>query len=219
MKSSQITFGGNDFVGIFVKTSEKLTLVPTSISDKNFNYIKEALGTEVVKCTLSNSELIGLFSVINKNGALLSPLVFKEEIDLLKNHFDVVDVLDSEFVATGNIITANDKIALISPLLSQYDEKKIQDVLNVETIRLKVGEYLTPGANIVLTNKGALINPSVAEPEVEKLREIGIESVAGTLNNGIKFVGLCAVANQNGYVAGLSTKGLELNRIETALFY
>jgi translation initiation factor 6 len=214
MKSAQITFSGNDFVGIFVKTNDYYTLVPNNISKKNEEAIKRALGTELIKTTISNSELLGIFSVMNNNGVLLSPLSYSKEVKALKEFFDVVEVLDTELVAIGNNIAVNDKLAIISPLFSKEEEKIIQDVLNVETIKLTIATHLTPGANMILTNKGALVNPNLKEEEEEKLKEIGIPFFGGTLNYGTPYVGICGVANKNGYCTGISSTGIELNRIE-----
>jgi len=214
MKSAQITFGGNDFVGFFVKTNDSYSLVPRGINKKNEKAIKEALGTELVKTTISNSDLLGIFSVINNNGMLLSPLSYSKEIKELKEIFDVVEIFNTDLVAIGNNIAANDKLAIISPLFSKEEEKFIQDVLNVETIKLTIAKHLTPGANMILTNKGALVNANLSEDEEEKLKEIGIKFFGGTLNYGTPYVGICGVANKNGYCTGISSTGIELNRIE-----
>ncbi|MGB9703541.1 MAG: translation initiation factor IF-6 [Candidatus Micrarchaeia archaeon] len=218
MKGAQLTFGGNDFVGIFLKTNDSFTLAPTTLSKKNEEIIKKTLETKIVKISISNSELIGLFSVMNNNGLLISPLSYNEEVKKLKEVFDVVEVFETEFVAIGNNIASNDKIAIISPVFSKKEEKIIQDVLNVETIKLRIAKHLTPGANIILTNKGAFVNQNLTQEEEEKLKEIGINFLGGTLNFGTPYVGICGIANKNGYCVGLSSTGIELNRIERAIF-
>lgn len=218
MKSAQLSFEGNDFIGIFVKTNDRYTLAPIGISKKNENILKQTLNTEIVKTTISNSNLLGIFSVLNNNGLLLTPLSYNQEVKKLKEIFDVVEVFETEFVAIGNNIATNDKLAIISPLFSKKEEKFIQDVLDVETIKLKIAEHLTPGANMILTNNGALVNPNLKEDEEEKLKEIGIKFLGGTLNYGTPYVGVCGVANKNGYCVGISSTGIELNRTEAALF-
>ncbi|PIZ26153.1 MAG: translation initiation factor IF-6, partial [Chloroflexi bacterium CG_4_10_14_0_8_um_filter_57_5] len=74
----------------------------------------------------------------------------------------------------------------------------------------------TVGSACVLTNKGFLLHNS-AGPELEEFEELlGLKGGIGTANMGVPFVGICLLANSNGYVTGADTGGFEMHRIGEA---
>jgi translation initiation factor 6 len=91
-------------------------------------------------------------------------------------------------------------------------------VLGVETIPMDIGGFKTVGANNILTNKGFVINNRATDREKDEIdRLIGFKSERTTANTGSLSIGLSAVGNSTGVVAGENTTGYELNRIVNAL--
>jgi translation initiation factor 6 len=70
----------------------------------------------------------------------------------------------------------------------------------------------------VVTNRGVLTHPRLAETELAELEDLfGLPVDVGTVNFGSPLVGSGILANSQGYVAGDDTTGPELGRIEDAL--
>ena len=56
-----IDFNGNPYIGVFCRSSERLTIVPSQMEPKQEKAIQEALGTEVVKTTMGGTNIPGVF--------------------------------------------------------------------------------------------------------------------------------------------------------------
>jgi translation initiation factor 6 len=163
---------------------------------------------------------VGLFSKANSNGIILSNLTLDEEVEALKRHRLGINigVLESDLNAIGSNILANDRIAIINPDYSQKDAKDIGDVLGVEVVRAQIDGFKTVGANNILTNKGLVINNKAMDEEKAEWDKLtGFDSVRSTANTGTLSVGLSAIANSSGIIAGDNTTGYELARIVDAL--
>jgi translation initiation factor 6 len=118
----------------------------------------------------------------------------------------------------GNMVLANDKGALASPNLSADAIETISKTLGVPTEQGTIAGINNVGAAGVATNKGALLHPDATAEEAEAAEEIlGVPVDVGTGCGGVKYVGVCMIANSYGAIVGETTTGPELGRIESAL--
>lgn len=220
MEAAKYRIRGSDFVGVFATATEELVFTGAGITKNNVEVLASTLGAKAVKITLSGSDLIGLFARGNSNGIVLSNLVYDEEVEYIKRLRLGINVgmVHSDLNAIGSNILSNDKIAIVN---ADYDDdsiKEIRDILGVEVIRAKTDGFKTVGANNILTNSGMVLNNRATESEKEELEHAtGFTLVRSTANLGSLSVGLSAVANTKGVVAGDSTTGYELARITDAL--
>jgi len=208
---------GNPFLGIFAKTNDSITLLPKNSSEKFKKICSEVLNTRVVTASVSNSNLIGLFSAMNSNGIVLPASVYEYELKELKEAGLNAAVVGDKSSAFGNNILANDSACLVNPAMGRKSLKSIADCLGVEVVKGTVGGYKTVGVSAVVTNRGMLAKTSVTDEELVSLESIfKVKGAVGTANMGVPFVGLCMLANKHGFVAGELTSGYELNRIDEA---
>ncbi len=218
MHFAKAAIEGNSFLGIFAKTNDSITLLPKNSSEKLKKACSEVLKTQVVTATISNSNLIGIFSAMNSNGMVLPAAVYDYELDELREAGLNVSVIDDRNSAFGNNILTNDSACLINPSMSNRSMKSIADCLGVEVVKGRVGGHKTVGASAVVTNNGLLAKTSVTDEELASLEGLfKVRGAVGTANMGVPFIGLCMLANRNGFVAGELTSGFELNRIDEAL--
>lgn len=220
---SKFTFYGNPFIGLYARTNDNITIIGVSAPDK-FARMSDFLNTKLIKVSLADSPLIGLYCIMNSNGIILSNVVDDKEVERLRNELRTagcdINVVKtkSRFTAIGNSIAVNDKGALIHPEMDYEMKKEISDVFEVDVESMEVAGYKTVGAVVTATNKGFLSHPNISVDELEKLKNVfGVEGGVGTINGGVPFVSLGILANDRGAVFGDLTTGFELHRIEESL--
>jgi translation initiation factor 6 len=129
-----------------------------------------------------------------------------------------VSRLDSKMTAVGNLVVANDKHALVSPVLDSYALSQVRDVMGTEVERTPIGEYHQVGSLVVATNTGAAVYPGLDEKEVARLGSVlGVEAYPTSVNSGVPYVASGLVANSKNAIAGSQTTGPELVFITRAL--
>ena len=217
----QSTFQGDPNLGIFFSSNENFCLVPVSVERKNIERIESCLGVKVIKAKISGTNLLGMFSVSNSSGLLVSNLITSKEFEKLRKELKSFDMnlakINSRYSAIGNLILCNDKGAIISELLSDK-RKKIEDCLGVESVSLSLAGLKVVGSCGVATNKGCLLHRDVSEEEMKKVKDVlKVKVDIGTANFGSPFVGCCMIANSKGALVGKPTTGPELARIMETL--
>ncbi len=203
---------------MFSTTNNEITLVPLDMEEKDVTIFEERLKTTVLKTNLADSNLIGLYSVMNSNGIILPNIAGENEIALLKKSGLNVYVSSDPQNAHGNNIVANDKGGIASIHLDRTELNKIEDVLGIELVVMKLAGYSAVGSACIATNKGFLAHYGVTEENISQLKNIfKVSGSKGTVNLGTGFVSVGVVANDKGYVAGEKTTAFELGRVEESL--
>lgn len=219
MPIAKTSLYGNDFIGAFSISNDTITLIGGNPRGSGEKIISETLKTHTVEMMLNGSDLVGIYAVMNSKTLILPEMTYSSEVAHLKNSLPWIEIkiLETNLNALGNNILANDKIAIINPDYSAAEEKLIGEMLDVETMRMRIGGFGTVGANNILTNKGMVMNNRVSEEEEEILKGIFKNLSQSTANTGSLGIRLCTIANSNGIVAGSSTTGFELANIAEGL--
>ncbi|OYT53405.1 MAG: translation initiation factor 6, partial [Candidatus Hecatellales archaeon ex4484_218] len=127
---------GSPNIGVFSLATDKFAIFPVGLTQRKIERIKNVLKVEVVCLDLAESKLIGVLAEANSNGIILPFYVSDEEVDFLKKNLGInVERIESKKTAFGNLVLANDQGALVSPILSKKEVKKIEDVLGVEVFQ------------------------------------------------------------------------------------
>ncbi len=215
MHVQQVSVHGEYFIGLFGISTDRYTIL-----SRNFQKTS-VLQTPVISTTLYSSNLIGLFCAGNSNGLILPYFIRDDEISSLKDKLleDEIEInitrIPDECTALGNLISCNDKAAIVSPMISNID--KIEDALGVEVVCRDIAKHDEVGACCVATNKGFIVHPD-AQDEIESISDIlKVAGMVGSVNFGFPLVKSGLIANSNGYLAGQRTTGIELGRIDEAL--
>ena len=217
MPIRRVSFNRIPFLGAFALTTDKIALLPERLHVRE-QVVGDALGVPVARANMHNSPLLGILAAGNSNGLVCSDLLEPEEEErLVKFGINVVRIL-GRYTAFGNLVLANDHGALVNPDLPDEILKLIGESLVVPVERGTIAGVKNVGAAGVATNRGALVHPDVSSEELEHLSSVlGVSAEVGTACGGVKYVGLCLVANSNGVIAGRPTTGPELGRMESAL--
>lgn len=209
--------GGTPNIGVHASVNESLSLVAANSPPGFVSDIEEALGVETVLTTISGAFVIGSLVRMNSNGAVVSGLIERSELERIEKKIRVT-VLPDKVNAAGNNILANDNGAIINPKLGAGAEKKIAGALGVEVVRSSIAGYGTVGSACVATNKGCLCNVNATEEDMKLIRDIlKVEAKKGSVNHGSKHVGAGILSNSKGAVIGDETTPIEMGKIEDAL--
>jgi translation initiation factor 6 len=153
----QTNFYGDHNLGLFGKSSDRFCLIGNFIQEKVKLKIEQALKVKVIRATVANTDLIGVFCCFNSNGILLPRILTRSEtenFERLKEEFGInLEVLKSKFTAIGNLVLCNDKGAVVSKVFSKINKMKIEDCLGVEAEYCSIAGMKTVGSSGVASNK------------------------------------------------------------------
>jgi translation initiation factor 6 len=206
-------------IGIFLKANDRHLLVPKGLAQTKSDKLCESLHVVPVPASIGESRLLGALASMNGNGILVSRLAEESEMGEIRTATGLnVSRLDSKLTAVGNLVVANDRRALASPVLDNRALSQVKDVLGTEVERVSIGEYHQVGSLVVATNSGAAVYPGLDEREVRRIGELlGVEAYPTSVNRGVPYVASGLVANSKNAIVGSQTTGPELVFITRAL--
>lgn len=213
----RLNFSQIPYLGAFALATDEFLIVPTRFR-KIPKLATETLEVPMFKAAVAQSSLIGVLSAGNSHGIVLPDLIDSDE-SLLKDKLDAkIEVIPSKYTALGNQILGNDNGAIVNPDLPDQAIDLIGKTMNVPIRRSTVAGLKNVGSSGVATNEGILLHPDVTEEEIEIAEEVlQVPADIGTASSGMKYVGICVVANSKGVLVGENTTGPELGRIESTL--
>jgi translation initiation factor 6 len=209
-----ISFGGDSNIGVFARVFDDVAVVPLSSPGDFREALTGILGVEVVETTLQGSGIIGSLLAGNRHGFVVSGFADKTELEMLSG-FRELCLLEHTMNAAGNIILANDSIALVHPDMPEQMAADIGEILKIPVHRITLAGIKTVGMAGVASSRGIMVHPRTTRNEIARLESLTTLPIGtGSVNMGSGLVGTGLVANSKGYVAGLETTGFELGRIE-----
>jgi len=199
-------------IGIYSKANDSFVFIPNGFAKTKAKNLAEFLKTDYIFTSVANTRLLGPLMVVNNNGIILPRTALEEELSYLKKSTGLnVDILDTKHNALGNLICANDKGGIMSPMIPTEFIKKVEDTLGIEIIQRKVAKYHQAGAMAVATSRGGIVHPDTEEKDIKIMSEVlGVQLEAVTINAGIPYVASGILANNKSLVVGTLTNGPEL---------
>ena len=216
--TKMLNYYGNNNIGLFCCCNDRYILVPEDAEEKFCKELEEELKAEVIRARIYDTFFLGIFIAMNNNGMVLPSFVSDEELSLFKKLDLKVEVIDEKHNALGNLILVNDKGAVVSPLISKRNLKKIEDALDCEVHVINIDEFKVIGSCGVANNKGCIIHPNISEEyakEIESILKVKVDY--GTVNKGVGFVKSGVLTNNKGLIVGEETTGVEIVRLEEIL--
>ena len=205
-------------IGIYINVNDKFVIIPNGFAKTKAENLAQYLQTECITTPVANTRLLGVLMVLNNHGILLPRTSSPEEIANLRKHTDLnVKILDTKYNALGNLICANDKGGIVSPVIEKEYIKEIEDVLDIEVMQKKVAGYYQVGAVMQANNLGCVIHPETDEEDMKKFSGIlGVNIEHSTINGGTPFVSSGMLVNNNAIVVGNLTNGPEIMMLTRA---
>ena len=168
-----------DFIGLFLLPVEDQILYSKYLN--NTKFAKDIPKSKAVKC---DSHMLGMFFSGNKNG-IVGGLKMRNST-----------LLETKFNALGNLILANDKGAIISPLIRD-SKTEIEKILGVKANVSTVAGMDLVGSLAIANNNGVAVHQETTEDEmklIEKTMKVDVD--IGTLYKS-GFLGSMAVATDD----------------------
>jgi translation initiation factor 6 len=199
-------------VGIFAKSNDSIVLLPYGYAETKSKKLIDYLQVEPVFVSIAGNRLIGPMVVLNNKGMILPSLASDDEITYLKQMTGLnIARLESKHTAVGNLISANDYGAIVSPLFKGEFDKQIEDILGTSVHTMAVADFNQTGSMIVSNNHGAAIHPKASEKEIETVSSIlKVDVEPLTINGGIPYLSSGIICNSKSMIVGSLTTGPEL---------
>ncbi len=199
-------------VGIFAKSNDSVVLLPYGYAETKTIKLIDYLEVDPIFVSIAGNRIIGPMVVLNNNGMILPSLATDDEITYLKQMTGLnIARLESKLTAIGNLITANDYGAIVSPLFNGEFDKQIEDILGINVYTMSVAGFNQTGSMIVSNNQGAAIHPKASEKEIETISSVlKVDVEPLTINGGIPYLSSGIICNSKSLVVGSLTTGPEL---------
>ena len=192
---------GTDFIGLFLLFAKGKLHYSKYLGGGGFGDIIKDIPSKAVE---SDSHLLGIFYAGNSKGMIGSLPGLG------------ANVFDTKYTALGNLVVANDKGALISPMVKEL-KKDIESALGVKAMVGSVAGLDITGALVIANNKGACVHSEASEADlklVEKALGVPVD-VATICKSG--YLGAMAIVNDDVLVVSPSIMGPEIAHIMDVL--
>ncbi|OLL25202.1 Eukaryotic translation initiation factor 6 [Neolecta irregularis DAH-3] len=214
-------FEGSNEIGVFSTLTNSYCLVAIGGSENFYSIFESELQdlVPVVHTSINGTRIIGRLTAGNRRGLLVPMNTTDQELQHLRNSLPSeikIQRVEERLSALGNVIAANDYVALVHPDIERETEEIIADVLGVEVFRQTVSENVLVGSYCALSNQGGLVCAKTKPSEMDELSSLlQVPIVAGTLNRGSDVIGAGLVVNDWSAFAGMDSTATELNVVES----
>ena len=214
------SYFGNPWLGMVVASNDALSIIPEDSMEKVETHVRGHLKTEVVRMNVGECNLVGLYIAMSNSGVVLPNIATRKEVEQFRKLGLNVHHSREKQNAHGNNLVLNSKGGMANPNISRSERAKMEDVLGVELVPKRISGYVTLGSIILASDKGFLAHFATSDEDLEAISDaLKVQGQKGSINMGVGFVGLGAVCNKSGYIAGEQTSAFEMGRIESALGY
>jgi translation initiation factor 6 len=209
--------GGSPYLGVFVRADERCAVVPPSLPAAVERDLVRILGVEVVRTTVTDSDVVGALVAVNAHGVVVTDALDPDERRALERVAPLT-VVRHRLNAIGNNVLANDVGAIVHPEYSNEAVDTIARALGVRAERGTLAGLATVGMAGIATNRGAVVHPKATDRELARTEEVlGVPVQRSTANFGVPVVGACVVANSRGLIVGLPTTPVEILHLQDGL--
>ena len=199
-------------IGVYATANDEFVFIPNGFAESKASTLADHLGVKHVKISVGNTRVLGALMILNNHGLLLPRTAYPDEIELLSRYTGLnVEILDTKHNALGNMISANDKGAIVSPLIERDSVRAIEQALDVEVVQNRIAGYNQTGVMVRANAHGGIIHPEADEEDVTTFTDVlGVDLEPATVNGGVPFVSSGTLVNNRAVIVGSFTTGPEI---------
>ncbi len=220
MKMLRLKIFGSSNIGLYIAASNRFFLYHSHVPQKKVLEISRELDVEGIPIPLVDTAITTPFLICNSNGIVIPNLFEEHAYQELKERVDELGIslalVDHKYNALGNTVVANDRGAVVSPVIPLNIKRLLSDVLDVEVSTSTIGRFSYTGSLISVNNKVGVVAPVIRDDEKSLIEDVlKVKLYEGTVNGGVEFIKLGLVVNDYGVVVGEDSQGPELMNIST----
>ena len=215
MKLAKATICNSPFLGVYSLVTDDFCIVPNNILKKEEQYLQKYLNTKIIKTSVNQSPLIGVYLLGHKNKIMVDgESINSKELNILEKEGIKVKTV-SDYNALGNLVAINSNYAVASFLLNKETISEINKLFNVQVKQDGLAGGDVPGSSLYVNDNLFIVNPNISEKEFEFIQKnFKVSGKAQTLNYGDVFVANDTVGNKNAQIVGRSTSTAELIKLD-----
>jgi len=213
-------FENSSEIGCFAKLTNSYCLVANGGSQNFYSIFESELSDKikVIHCNIADVRIVGRLSVGNRKGLLVPDTTSDQELQHLRNSLPdnvKIERIEEKLSALGNVILANDHVALVHPDIDKETEEIVADVLGVEVFRQSIAGQSLVGSYAAISNRGGIVHPRATKEEQKELSNLlQIPITTGTVNRGSPVIGSGLIVNDWIAFCGTETTATEIGVIE-----
>ena len=150
---SRCKYESSSEVGAYARITNSFVLLPLSASPQ-FAQPFLQMDLPVVRCNIAGTAIVGRLTVGNKHGIIVPCTTTHAELATLRESLPdgvAIEQVEERLSALGNVISCNDKVALVHPELDAETIAVIEDVLQVQTFPAMIANEPVVGSYSVFT--------------------------------------------------------------------
>ena len=173
----RVQFEGNNEVGVFAKLTNAYCLVAIGGSENFYSVFESELNESipVIHTSIAGCRIVGRMTIGNRHGLLVPATTTDQELQHLRNSLpDSVRIqrVEERLSALGNVVAANDYVALVHPDLDRETEEIIVDTLKVEVFRQTIANQVLVGSYCSLSNQGMTITALITSLDQQIILQV-----------------------------------------------
>ena len=204
-------------IGVYAAANDRFVFLPGGFAEAKAEKLASLLGAEPVLTTVGGTRVVGAMMVANSRAALLPATAHPSEVAAVERTGLRVEVLETRHNALGNLIAANDRGAVVSPLIGPEAASRAGEALGVDVLRSRVAGFSQSGAVVRANSSGGIVHPEAGDDQVRALSKLmGAPVEPATVNGGVPFVSSGMLVNDRCAVVGSFTTGPEIMMLTRA---
>ncbi len=164
---------GSNLIGSLSVANSNGLILPEYVLDREIEQLKEATGLEVA-CLPSRYSAVGNIVAANDKGAIVSPYLTPDAINVIESTLDVnvesTSMVGSDII--GSLITVTNKGFLISKNATEAEVDFARDIFQVEGDVGTLGHGISlVGACTISNSNGTIVAKESTGPEMARVEE------------------------------------------------
>ncbi len=215
MKLNKGTICNSPFLGVYSFVTDDYCIVPNTILKKEEDRLKKQLDTKIIKTTINQSPLIGVYLLgLNNKIMVDKDSITPKEIEILEKEGIKIQTV-TDYNALGNLVAINSNCAIVSVLLNKKTITNIEKFFNIPVKQQAIAGTDVPGSALYVNDHLFVVNPNIVEKDYKDFKKcFKVPGKAQTLNYGDVFVGNDILGNKNATIVGQSTSTAELIKLD-----
>ncbi len=215
MKLIKSTILKSPYLGVYSFLNDDFCILPSTILQKEEAIFKKNINAKIIKTTINDSSLIGIYLTGVKNKLIVNEdSITPKELNILEKEGVKIEFVN-DYNALGNIFAINKNIGVSSSFVKAETISKVNKFLKIDVIPKKIGTLDLPGANVYVNDYFFIANPRIKENEFKFLKDnFKVDGTSTTLNYGDSFIGKDVISNKDVLFVGNNTSNIELMKID-----